>query len=457
MNQNNTVIREALEFEDIIDIISGTADNVLLKLNSGSHYGNISRATSDLILTFPVIVEESVPLKSARRITKAIERNAVSMLQILFSAIMVTNNKDAFDFVKKVHTNLTSDDIEEIMLRLETLPGASDESTEYEISPDALNKLLEANRIIEDDPGYSKEFKDALNEQFEIYTEHNLALQEVTKGGKGGKGSKGGKGGKGNPSNPGAGNRPPKDKDKDIDKKKTTKPKKKFKIHTNPYAGLSVPSVVNSEIKKANELEPTLMIVNFRGPDPENPDVYSAIIGVKAKLHYVSTADMVDRIESKNKDRHGLVELIRATTREIAFWKDFVFAVDKAKLDAISKKKTSSPIWKILERRALRCKAGRIFGATDAAAISTIVISADTADELKKDYDIDVYKPSDILAIMNAYNIMAFFIDDSVNEKVTYLYDNGERTYERLSYADLKKEDKDADLKKVITLLAGSR
>lgn len=428
MNQNNTVIREALEFEDIIDIISGTADNVLLKLNSGSHYGNISRATSDLILTFPVIVEESVPLKSARRITKAIERNAVSMLQILFSAIMVTNNKDAFDFVKKVHTNLTSDDIEEIMLRLENLPGASDESTEYEISPDALNKLLEANRIIEDDPGYSKEFKNALNEQFEIYTEHNSALQEAKKG-----------------------------KDSEEKKKKKSSSKKTPKVHINPYAGVGLPSVVNSEIKKANELEPTLMIVNFRGPDPENPDVYSAIIGVKAKLHYVSTADMIDRLESKNKDRHGLVELIRATTREIAFWKDFVFAVDKAKLDAISKKKTSSPIWKILERRALRCKAGRIFGATDAAAISSIVISADTADELKKDYDIDVYKPSDILAIMNAYNIMAFFIDDSVNEKVTYLYDNGERTYERLSYADLKKEDKDADLKKVITLLAGSR
>lgn len=421
---NELPINEALDFNSIIDLISDTGGTLLDKsLNRTRAFRNISRATADLILTFPVIVEESVPLASANLITKAVEQNAVSMLQILFSAIMVTNNKDAFDFVSKVHQNLSSDDIEEVMFRMGNRLDRWDESVELEVAPHVYDLINESNKLADDTNYFNTEYPLSLNEQFEVFTEAKKDKND-------------------------------KDKDKDDKGKKVKDKNDKESFRRRQH--LNTPEVINSDVKKANEMQPTMMQINFRGPEEENGEVYSAIIGVKAKLQYVTTADMMDRIRAKNRDRHGLFELIRATTREIAFVKDFLLAVDRAKIDTINSGRTSSPIWKVLERRALRGKITRFIGFNDAAAISSLLISTDTLEGLKKDFDIDLRRPNVLLEIMNAYNIMAFFIDDAVNEKVTYIYDNGTKEFTTLPYKALER-DTHNDLKKVINLLAASR
>ena len=409
MKENQTAMAEAMDFGEIIDLLTGAAKDLSGRLATTPSYAgkNIARATSDLVLTFPVIADESVPVKTASMITRAIEKKAVAMLQILFGAIMVTNNKDVFDLIHKVHTNISSDDIAEIMDRIED--GYYDSYGESYISKEAYDAINEANKAIDEAPEYNRSFKRSLNESYVV--DQYGAIVEA-----------------------------------DDYKQPWSKTNRRYMDA----------AVSNGEIKKANELQPTLLTIKFRGPNSNSDEVYSAVVGVKAKLQYVKTADMIDRIVTKNKDRHGLFDLIRATTKEIAFFKDFIFAIDKAKLDAISRKNATSPIWKILERRALRAKAGRFFGGNNAAAISTLLISANTADVLMKDYNVNVYRPSDILEIMDAYNIMAFFIADDINERCVYLYDDGSRQYERLSYSDLKK-DKDSDLKKVITLLAKTR
>ena len=68
---------------------------------------------------------------------------------------------------------------------------------------------------------------------------------------------------------------------------------------------------------------PTLMTVNFVAQsDSGTPFNTFCIVGVKAKLYPVDSADIITRLASKNKDNQGFNKFIRATTREISFWKD---------------------------------------------------------------------------------------------------------------------------------------
>lgn len=218
-----------------------------------------------------------------------------------------------------------------------------------------------------------------------------------------------------------------------------------------------------TDIKKANEMVPSMMVIRFTHVNPDGTSVpiqQTAVIGVKAKLYYVTSNDMINRIITKNNDKNGLFNFIKATTSQISFWKDFVFAIDKAKLDAVStsSRGQSNPIWKLLEHRAIKSKFRRWTGSmNDAAAISTLVISKEEADYIKKAEHMDVMRPSTVNAVMNAYNIMSFIVVDETLERADFLYDDGTNQYETISFSHLEREEGNGTYKKVINLLAKSK
>ena len=212
--------------------------------------------------------------------------------------------------------------------------------------------------------------------------------------------------------------------------------------------------VFTTDIKKANELVPTMMVINFYSADTQYTT--TAVIGIKAKLYPVDSEDAIERIYTKNKDNEGFHNFIRATTREISFWKDFVFALDKAKIDALNsgRRGSKSKIWKVLERRALKGKIKRFIGlGNDAAAISTLVVSKDDVEALKKEYDIDVEKPYVIKPIMDSYSLMGFVIVDEATEVVKFLFDSDDNSFETLTFSHLEREASDNSYKKVINLM----
>ena len=218
--------------------------------------------------------------------------------------------------------------------------------------------------------------------------------------------------------------------------------------------------IILTDVQKANEMIPTMMVVNFINKNVEggSPINSSAAIGIKARLQYVSAADMADRIISKNEDHNGLFNFIKATTGQISFWKDFIFAIDKAKLDSVasSGKGSSSPVWKMLERRATMSRIRRWTGSVnDAAAITTLVISKDEVEFLKKTERIDLTRPNTVHTIMNAYNVMGFVIVDEVIEKADFLFDDGSSSYETVSFTHLERQGNGSDgaYKKMINLL----
>ena len=103
---HETVIR------DIVDIISDVkkSDEVEWLRNRKRSFSSIAKASANLTLVFPVLVSKNMNIENASMISKAIERKAVTMLQMLFSAINITDSKNGIDYLKNFHTNLKIDD-----------------------------------------------------------------------------------------------------------------------------------------------------------------------------------------------------------------------------------------------------------------------------------------------------------------------------------------------------------
>ena len=207
---------------------------------------------------------------------------------------------------------------------------------------------------------------------------------------------------------------------------------------------------------------PSLMVVNFVHENAQGRTINSVcVIGVKAVIHYVHSEDLINRFILKNDDNKGLFNFIRATTREISFFKDFLFAVKRAKVDAVAKsgKGSSNKLWKLLELRANRLKLAKASNLKQAefAAITSVIISKEEAEVIKRNHRIDIMKPGTLLAIMRGYNLMAAFIVDNVSERVDMLYDDGSKNFETLSFMSLEREESGSMYKKVINLISKGR
>lgn len=376
---------------DGIDIIKKTFGSNKGNINSAS---SIAKAASNLVLTFPVLVDESVSLNTAQILTRAIEGKALVMLQLLFSAISVQSLKDnetAFDVIGKIHKNLNSDDIEDYIQRMETM--ATNESYE------ALDHLMKTIR------------------------EENIAIDTYTF----------------NESYPAP-----------IDEDANTKSMNDVKNRTT---GGFIADIKDTDIKKVNNMMPSVLVVKLHN---KNSQITTNVaVGVKAKIQYVPQDEVIYRISSKNKDKNMLFNFIRSTTREISFLKDFLFALDKAKLDAIKIQKSSNSVWKILERRAVRNRVRMFNNDGGYGGIVSLVISADTLATLNKEYDFKA-SISEVENLISQYNLLSFFVADDVNERATYLFDDASRQFTTVSYTALEKTDS-KDYKKIINLLVGQR
>lgn len=216
--------------------------------------------------------------------------------------------------------------------------------------------------------------------------------------------------------------------------------------------------VLNNEYKKANELQPTMMVVNFMKKDSTgSSNIQTAVIGIKCKIYPINSADIVNRVSGKLQDKSFLTNFVRATTNEIAFFRDFLFAVDNAKIDAKSygKSASSNKLWKVLERRSTKSKFRRSLKMyNDATAISTLVMSENDNEYLKKMYSIDMLNVARARKIMDSFNFMCIVIANQSTEVASFLYDTGDDTYEMIPFSGLEREASDNSYKKMVNLMA---
>lgn len=485
------------ELKEILSTIFNAALDVSDKMgrnhpSSMSTAYSLSRATSATTLVFPVLVSESISSESASMVSKAIERKCVSLMQLALSAFNMNGNVDNIvDFIKDFHVNadpkkLDLDNFESIANTIASHAGIN-ESCDYRaiaaVAEDCKNNL---NYYFDDDLNDKSlsEFAFKRNGLTDVVMEikrpkdqtvdgRNLPATDVesekTASKEREKLSKSAKDQRDynlkaaqfqhQIDNDIRKDEYQREKDRKNDeyqsKRDQIKDDRDLRQDNNNYFKSQL---LSSDIKKANELVPSMMIINVMTKSPTSTEMINqqSVIGIKAKLYPVNPNETVTKIVTKHSDSNTLMKLVKVGTREISFFKDFLLAIDDAKIEALSKSKrgSSSKLFKVLERRALGGKVRKVMGkANTCKPIFSLVISREEADYLLNYNDVDVDNPKTVIPIMEKLNLMYFVILDESTETAKFLVD-GDTEYETLSFSSLEKEVSDGGYKKVVNLMS---
>lgn len=437
---------------DVVDVISDVKDFDQVEwIRNKNSVGSIARRASNLVLVFPVIVSNTLSIQTATIISKAIERKCVALLQILFASVNLSRAENLQDYISQFHSNLNK------QLTLDDFMDAMDKLSESgEI--DIINK--EAYEAVKEDMhNINFHLSEELNpvsindyvSRTNIYGESAIVLEA-----------------NGSSSYTVLNTDELQKSFRDLGKRIDDAVNRKYvDIRNDQYDRKKDENLKDTvdyfryqllptDVQKANELMPTLMTVSFTSYNGTGlKHTQTGIIGVKAKLYPVDAMDIVSRISSKYKDSNSLFNLVRASTREISFFKDFAFAVEKAKMDAINmaRESNNAKIFKLLERRAAKNRLTALLKKNDASPITSLVMSQDEVEYLKKYSSIDMEKSYVTRSILEAYNIMDIVIADESLEIARFLFDDGDGVFEALSFDALEKEAKDSSYKKVVNLM----
>lgn len=447
---HESIIRDIIDLANIAD-----GDEMTVNPFSNKVYKSVAAATDKLTLIFPVFCSNNISIENSAMVSKAIERKCVTMMQMLFSAMQISDARNAIDYISKFHGNLdaslddvaslTVDDYVDMINKYAstqehavfndakawqqlsesvknfnyTLPEDINENSLNNYRVDHMGNSINISIIKED------KIDDDIKKQLDYQAK---ACKNIIRTGK----------------------------EINVLQQRMKNINRATRLDYRQMKSMNDMErerVFTTDIKKANELVPTMMVVNFY--NAQTGLYTSAVIGIKAKLYPLDSMDIVNRLMLKNKDNQGFHNFIRATTREISFWKDFVFAVDKAKIDALGVRRGStSKIWKVLERRALFGKYKRMIGAgNESAAISSLVVSKEDVETLKKEYNINIEKAAVIRPIMESYSLMCCVIIDEGVESAKFIFDTGHDEYETLSFSHLERDAQDNSYKKIVNLM----
>ena len=465
-----------LDFDELKRGITGTINGTSstgFKMSS-----NIAKEAKGLTAVFPVLVSESVSVEQAQMIAKAAERKYVTMFQMLFAASQITDAKSAQSYLKKFHNNITSSlDLSDMTVD-DVIDFANKLDEEVQTTALTNARITEATKAVLEDLAFNENYTKVLAENLNPVSLNNYKVKTVFGDYKATQVSEAGDDyytvedrtdsteWEGRDDNNG-----------NVYKQRTNTTTRRTPITARDRAAtlkdknatlkdkadIISKQIITTDIKKANEATPSLMIINFvtQADGRDNEIVNTAVIGVKCVIHYVPSSEMMNRMVLKNTDRRGLLNFIRATTGEIQFFRDFLFAIDRAKIDAVAKtsKGSNSRIWKMLEIRANRAKMNATARADNAAcaAITMLVLSKAEVDIIKQSYRLDLSKASTMLSVMKGYNFIGVAVIDEVNEKVDFLYDDGTKNFETISFMSLEREQGAGEYKKMINTLVKGR
>ena len=219
--------------------------------------------------------------------------------------------------------------------------------------------------------------------------------------------------------------------------------------------------LMDNDVKKCNELVPSMIIIRFNVAGTETGGSAAIeqqfVAGIKARLIPCASEEIIDRLKVVLMNKVSRVNWVRATTGEISFMKDFIMGIEQAKIDAKRNSSLSktSPIWRTLQHRSAKSTMNRLRRnkANDAGAITTLVLNATEVNALKKAYNIDLYNISTVQEVMENYNFMGVVIVDEDMEVARFLFD-GEKYFQDISFTSLERETGDGSYKKVVNLIS---
>lgn len=221
------------------------------------------------------------------------------------------------------------------------------------------------------------------------------------------------------------------------------------------YHNYITKQLMPSDVQKANEIVPTLMLVRFSVQDDKAVEtVREFVAGVKCRLISVPSEEIMEELSTHKKNKIDNLQFARATTKEISFAKDFMGAVKQAKLDA---QKTvlsqTSQIWRDLQARSAMLKGQQaVHGRASAAEITTLVITKQESDFLKINYNIDLTNVNVARSFMKDYNLYAIIIADEQSEIINMISSECKH-YQRLSYTAMERENRTSE-RQIVDILS---
>ena len=500
MNENATVVATIMKniAGFVSDVNKGAKESRDNKRKNKPNYltkSSIMSASKDLVMSFPVICTTSISSETALMIQKAIESNCVSTLQMIFASASLQGNSGV-EVIKQWHNNISGDvSMDDYFEYIENLGTGLDIAIDKRVFESGIERRDLAERMIAEckrnntyypisnfsesslmsyelSNGYDGRLNiKAVNEsnfpkqpKFISFTDPNTNMtyqipEDVYKAiyadVKGDVGSMA-------------------NSIKfqeylhslEVDKEKLRIDQDNLDVRQKELLlkQLQMPKtqLMDSDIKKANELQPTMMTINYSVVNKSSSQLNTVeqfVAGVKARLIGCDSVEIIDRIRLALENKVDLKNFLRATTGEIRFCKDFLLAVDQAKIEAKRNSKLSktSPIWRSLQNRSTKSALKRLGkNVNTAAAITSLVISAEEANRLNTLYNIDIYNVAKCKQVMEAYNFMEVIIVDEALEIARFLLDNDDKYFQDYSFTALRKETNDADLKRMINLMSAT-
>lgn len=454
-------------------------------VKTGKYYlgGSISKYTKGLLMSFPVLCDDQISLDSAMNISKANEKNITSMMEMLFASMSISGKQGLTgkDVIALFHRNIDTMPIDDYIDMADDYVRGYMASEAGELLPRVKDvQIREAARDMVDELKLpQKRFplssfnESSINDYMTKENRGKVVVYEYN--------SKDARDGviydptidvtdrekqtyqqrkdeaerlrndlKDRYQRDRDAARDARDRANDINQK------------LNNRNQFNQKRVLDSDFKKANELQPTMLVVNFNVLGDDNKSVIdrsSFIAGIKCRLIATTSLDIAERLISVNKQKLSFKNLIRATTGETKFTRDFLLAINQQKIDAKNdaKRGEAAKLWNTIKKRSLHNNYRKLSkDGNDASAITTLVVSQDTANYLKSTNKIDITLPKTALSIMDSYNLLCLVIADDVNEVAKFLYD-GNKNFESLSYSVLSKEANDKALRRELNLIQQRR
>ena len=457
--------------KDLVSVVKNPKEQ---KKKKDSNYlgGSISKYSKNMILTFPVLCDDTLSIETAQMISRVNEKNITTMLQLLFSSMSIKGNNGA-QVLAQFHKNIENTSMDDIVNTLNSIAGTQESAIERARDREVLKVMTESLKSIKTFPKESLNEKSLSDYLVRNYGNKTIVYEapqfdpniEAIKNRSAQRGAEAAYG-QGEPRDQREEDKfqyqiyRDQEKDRRDDEKSARDSRRDKRDNQNDEINFASKQIVPQDVKKANELQPTLMVVKMNDVD-ENGNIINKMTfyaGVKSRLIACTSMDIVERLVAKNKARLNFKNFLRATSGEIK-WRDFLFCWDQAKVNARNavKKGEAATMWNLLEKRSTKNNANKIRrSGNDASAITSLVINQETVNYINSTYRIDINSPKEAKKLMDEFNFLAIIICDESNEAARFLYD-GNDNYELLSYSALSREVAEKNLKKEINLINKGR
>ena len=434
---------------DILDTVGNLRGEVTDYISSTKQMKSLSKASQEGVMNFPVIVSDALTIEDASLVAKALEKEYASFALVVMTMNPYLNvdgaNASAVDYVNKFHQNVdTRTDATDIINTIQKITNEASELLDLDYNAaDNLEQVLLYKVYENVNYGNMNKKNIAYSYTIEDVTESKI-LNDVVK-------------------------RRINSIYKPVYEAETTP----TKIEVNIKAGNSTSAfkqssdsgknqrqlqhLMDNDVKKSNELVPTLLHVRIYPVDKDSAKELPPIdfvVGIKATLHPVPSDEMITNICRGVKNEDVLFNMLRWTTGEISFLKDFVFGINEIKIDAMNASHKSSKWWTMLKRRKAMAKIKNFVFPNKLLPNATIVITQEEVNTIKEVYGYDLENLSIIDKLMSNYFLIAFVIVDPALQRVKFLFD-GRTQFEMQTYATLARESttNDKHFKEMLNML----